>query len=687
MPNPIYTLDIRSGPLSHGRPFLPTEMQGRIYFNVSVHPPELVFSSVSPDDAADYKCRVDLRRSRTLILQSRLKIIVPPHEPIIMDEYGQRLRGIIGPYDEGSTLTFICDVDGGDPHPSVTWWKSDTLLDDDFNVTTKGFVRNKLTLNEIRRTDSLAQYSCIASNTNLTKAKVESIQLDMNLLPTQVEILDSNHPFFAGERYEMVCQAKGSKPPSIIRWWLGGNKITKGFSEVVSEETENLTTSILQFIPVPADHGKVLKCKAANPAIPKTTIETTLRLNVHFIPMLNLTVNGSMSDIYIEEGDNVHLECSIKANPWVFDIKWFFERQPLTTNWSLGILISNQSLVLKQAEKEYSGRYHCAAENFVDRGTSNYLYLNIRYAPKCNTSDIETYVLTEIETVNVSCNVHAEPDNLTFLWSLENSQGVIILQNWSSMHILNYSVTDFGYGTMSCWGQNSIGIQESPCQFKLLAASIPEAPHSCILSNLTPHSFSIECEPGYNGSLFQEFHLEVYSSKKEELKRNLTENSMPSFRVDGLSSGKSYVLLIYSSNAKGTSHSVALVATTLLSTEQRTSQETQMYLNLILRTLIGVFIAFFSILLLTVVIVIFRKLKRKENKGLPSENSGNDDEAVKKDIEETQDANEKGPDIIPQSAESEVFYMSGKLIESPNTPDVEVIPMPYVHRTFKHTVL
>ncbi|GFQ64469.1 uncharacterized protein TNCT_611301 [Trichonephila clavata] len=179
-PNPIYTLDIRSGPVSQGRHFPITEMEERIYFNVSVHPPTLVFSSVTPEDAGDYKCRVDLRRSRTLILQSRLKIIVPPHEPIIMDEYGQRLRGVIGKYDEGSTLTFICDADGGDPHPSVTWWRGDTLLDDDYNVTTKGFVRNKLTLNEIRRSDLLAQYSCIASNTNLTEAKKESIQLDMN---------------------------------------------------------------------------------------------------------------------------------------------------------------------------------------------------------------------------------------------------------------------------------------------------------------------------------------------------------------------------------------------------------------------------------------------------------------------------------------------------------------------------
>ncbi|GIY66708.1 hypothetical protein CEXT_402491, partial [Caerostris extrusa] len=36
----------------------------------------------------------------------------PPSDPIIMDEHGQHLHDVVGPYDEGSTITFICEVDG-----------------------------------------------------------------------------------------------------------------------------------------------------------------------------------------------------------------------------------------------------------------------------------------------------------------------------------------------------------------------------------------------------------------------------------------------------------------------------------------------------------------------------------------------------------------------------------------------
>lgn len=73
LPNPIYTLDLRYGPAARHFPAL--ELEGRAYFNVSVHPPLLMVDPVNGADEADYRCRVDLKRSRTLILHSRLDVI------------------------------------------------------------------------------------------------------------------------------------------------------------------------------------------------------------------------------------------------------------------------------------------------------------------------------------------------------------------------------------------------------------------------------------------------------------------------------------------------------------------------------------------------------------------------------------------------------------------------------------
>lgn len=107
--------------------------------------------------------------------------------------------------------------------------------------------------------------------------------------------------------------------------------------------------------------------------------------------------------------------------------------------------------------------------------------------------------------------------------------------------------------------------------FKIFSGA-PDSPHDCLVTNQTSTMFLIECEPGYNGSLSQIFHLEVYDSIMEHMTENLTKLDRPSFKVENLTPRTSYVLVIYASNRKGKSNSVALVGTTLLPAEKRTGK-------------------------------------------------------------------------------------------------------------------
>lgn len=68
----------------------------------------------------------------------------------------------------------------GDPSPNVTWWRGTTLIDDDFNVTTDGFVRNEMFLYKIQRTDLLEEFTCRAENTHLSDPKDATLQVDIN---------------------------------------------------------------------------------------------------------------------------------------------------------------------------------------------------------------------------------------------------------------------------------------------------------------------------------------------------------------------------------------------------------------------------------------------------------------------------------------------------------------------------
>ncbi|PRD27880.1 UNVERIFIED_CONTAM: hypothetical protein NCL1_34095 [Trichonephila clavipes] len=106
-----------------------------------------------------------------------------------------------------------------------------------------------------------------------------------------------------------------------------------------------------------------------------------------------------------------------------------------------------------------------------------------------------------------------------------------------------------------------------------MVPSAPQSPHDCLVTNQTLDSLTIECQAGHNGSLPQIFHMEVYNSLAEYMADNLTRLDKPRFKVTDLSPSTSYVLVIYASNVKGRSDSVALVATTLSTTERRSVQK------------------------------------------------------------------------------------------------------------------
>lgn len=80
--------------------------------------------------------------------------------------------------------------------------------------------------------------------------------------------------------------------------------------------------------------------------------------------------------------------------------------------------------------------------------------------------------------------------------------------------------------------------------------------------NQTEDSIRVDCVDGYDGGLVQHFIMEVRDTTQQRLRANLT-NSWPSFTARGLTPGSSFLLVIYSANAKGRSKAVVITAVTL----------------------------------------------------------------------------------------------------------------------------
>ncbi|GFY31084.1 uncharacterized protein TNCV_4359911 [Trichonephila clavipes] len=98
-----------------------------------------------------------------------------------------------------------------------------------------------------------------------------------------------------------------------------------------------------------------------------------------------------------------------------------------------------------------------------------------KFAPVCQFREPKTYGISVSETVNATCEVEADPLEVSYRWSLDSLLGTLVLSNWSSAPhrgSLSYSpLTGSGYGTLLCWGRNSVGTQIEPCLIQIVLAA------------------------------------------------------------------------------------------------------------------------------------------------------------------------------------------------------------------------
>lgn len=158
------------------------------------------------------------------------------------------------------------------------------------NVLSITFTRNEL----------LASLTCQAANSNLSTPVFRTISVDLNCEPQHVALSRAEHSFClssvtvkpqevqiikpvesmtAGQRVELVCQAKGSKPPAKINWIRGNSPLDTVASETTSDDGF-VTTGFLSLVPTLDDDRKSLHCAASNPYIADFAIQTHFVMNV-----------------------------------------------------------------------------------------------------------------------------------------------------------------------------------------------------------------------------------------------------------------------------------------------------------------------------------------------------------------------------------------------------------------------
>ncbi|KAK8726939.1 hypothetical protein OTU49_010145, partial [Cherax quadricarinatus] len=104
---------------------------------------------------------------------------------------GPQVWTMVGPYNEGESVSLTCQVNGGKPSPRVTWWMKGEMIDETYESPRAHTVINTLTLERLTRAHLHTSLECSASNSNNTAPVRTSITVEMNFKPLSVKILAS----------------------------------------------------------------------------------------------------------------------------------------------------------------------------------------------------------------------------------------------------------------------------------------------------------------------------------------------------------------------------------------------------------------------------------------------------------------------------------------------------------------
>ncbi|EFX86744.1 hypothetical protein DAPPUDRAFT_44172 [Daphnia pulex] len=574
---PFYSLDVRRG--RSGRHWWNEERFGRRVRFLASTLARLQIVNVTRQDGGDYRCRVDFNSAPSRNFKYRLVVIEPPSSVVILDGFLQQLSVVAGPLEEGNDLILTCKAYGGYPQPWVTWWQGGQLLDNTTDARSPESVSNLLVVPRVGRQHLHDAFTCQVTSSPHLAPMMKTVTLELHLRPFFVEIqmpptvsASNQRAFIAGQSVEVKCRTSGSRPPPSITWWKGNKQIAAHLSAIMNSDDGNATESRLTLTPVSEDDASHLICRVKNSMIPGAVMEDSVRLDVHYAPEVGIALGSNINGDDVKEGDDLYIECHIRANPAFHKLQWTHNGVSLVHNVSAGVVLSNVSLVLRSVTHSRAGLYACSAANSRGETLSQPpLRLRIQYAPRCRSVSAAGTVsgVSKQETASLDCQVDADPSNEVHFCMMVTSSGDAILLPRSlfttqgSTSVLQYSPkSELDFGVVACWASNPVGNQREPCLFHVVPAGKPAAPSNCAIHNQTADSVRVDCQEAFDGGLQQTFGLELVDRNTRTL-RYVFNNTKPVFTVYGLEPETAFLLNIYALNAKGRSQPITLETTTL----------------------------------------------------------------------------------------------------------------------------
>ncbi|XP_022238176.1 neural cell adhesion molecule 2-like isoform X2 [Limulus polyphemus] len=437
-----------------------------------------------------------------------------------------------------------------------------------------------LMLNQVKKEDE-GSYRCRVDFNRARTRYTDSI-LKVIAPPTKLVIKDNNGrilksligPYDEGESLFLKCEVEGGSPMPAVTWWRESVVLDNNYSL----EDEGLTVNELKISSLSRhDLMAAFTCCASNNKV-SSPLSSTVTLDMNFRPLL-LEMEGGRQPL--SAGTPTKLNCHSAGSRPPVTITWWKEHLELKTARTTVTNHGNSTistLIFTPTVEDDNKILSCVAKNVLMPGTilREDRKLKVHYAPLvslrysdppiCISTHIKSFGVAVHEPLHVVCQVDAEPPDVSFRWSFNNTYETLDIVDFES-HLTRSRATftprnEQDYGTLLCWASNEIGSQKFPCVFNITPVGPPDKPRDCRVQNVTMNSIQIACEEGYHGGLKQHFVLEVLDKNLETIEANLTSD-VPVFLLSDLSYKASFEVIVYAVNSEGKSENWIMTINTL----------------------------------------------------------------------------------------------------------------------------
>ncbi|XP_073331801.1 B-cell receptor CD22-like [Pagrus major] len=317
---------------------------------------------------------------------------------------------------EGSSVTLTCSSDAN-PAAKYTWYKENG--NPDRHPLSKD---PQLHFSSIQSSDS-GQYYCTAEN-ELWGRTSKYIYINVKYAPRLPSVsVSPSAEILEGSSVTLTCSSDAN-PAAKYTWYKEKQNLLRG------------QTRIYHFSSISSEDRGNYSCKSENQY--GEIMSSSVSVDVQYAPKLpSVSVSPSAE---IVEGSSVTLTCSSDANP-AAKYTWYKENgdpdlQPLS---------KEPQLVFSSIQSSDSGEYYCTAENELWGRTSEYISVDVKYAPKLPSVSVSPSAeIVEGSSVNLTCSSDANPA-ANYTWYKENEDSpkasgqIFTLTDIRAEHSGNYS--------------------------------------------------------------------------------------------------------------------------------------------------------------------------------------------------------------------------------------------------------